>query len=54
MESYTAPIIAAIFIVAVLYSSVGHGGASGRYDHLREVAFKYAFLLDVVGGELGD
>jgi oligopeptidase B len=29
----------------------GHGGASGRYDHLREVAFKYAFLLDVVGGE---
>ncbi|HEY7503484.1 MAG TPA: S9 family peptidase [Gemmatimonadales bacterium] len=27
----------------------GHGGASGRYDHLREVAFKYAFLLDVVG-----
>ncbi len=26
----------------------GHGGASGRYDHLREVAFKYAFLLDVI------
>jgi oligopeptidase B len=30
----------------------GHGGASGRYDHLREVAFKYAFLLDVVGPDL--
>jgi oligopeptidase B len=28
----------------------GHGGASGRYDHLREVAFKYAFLMDTVGG----
>ena len=28
----------------------GHGGASGRYDFLREVAFKYAFLLDVMGG----
>ncbi|HEX6106526.1 MAG TPA: S9 family peptidase [Gemmatimonadales bacterium] len=28
----------------------GHGGASGRYDHLREVAFKYAFLLDVMTG----
>ncbi|MBA3555695.1 MAG: S9 family peptidase, partial [Gemmatimonadales bacterium] len=27
----------------------GHGGASGRYDFLREVAFKYAFLLDVLG-----
>jgi oligopeptidase B len=27
----------------------GHGGASGRYDFLREVAFKYAFLLDVMG-----
>lgn len=27
----------------------GHGGSSGRYDYLREVAFKYAFLLDVLG-----
>lgn len=29
----------------------GHGGASGRYDFLREMAFKYAFLLDVLGIE---
>jgi len=29
----------------------GHGGASGRWDFLREVAFKYAFLLDVLGVE---
>ncbi len=27
----------------------GHGGASGRYDSLREAAFKYAFILDVLG-----
>jgi oligopeptidase B len=27
----------------------GHGGSSGRYDHLREIAFKYAFILDAVG-----
>ena len=27
----------------------GHAGSSGRYDHLREVAFKYAFILDAVG-----
>ena len=27
----------------------GHGGASGRYDALRETAFHYAFLLDVLG-----
>jgi oligopeptidase B len=26
----------------------GHGGASGRYDVLRETAFKYAFILDVL------
>jgi oligopeptidase B len=27
----------------------GHGGASGRYDHLREVAFEYAWLMSQVG-----
>ena len=27
----------------------GHGGSSGRYDVLRERAFRYAFILDAVG-----
>jgi len=27
----------------------GHGGASGRYDYLREIAFDYAFFLTQLG-----
>jgi oligopeptidase B len=29
--------------------AAGHGGASGRYDFLREVAFDYAYLLGQLG-----
>ena len=28
----------------------GHGNASGRYNHLEEVAFEFAFVVDRVRG----
>jgi len=27
----------------------GHGGASGRYDRLRDLAYDYAFILNQFG-----
>jgi len=27
----------------------GHGGASGRYDALKDLAFTYSYVLDQVG-----
>jgi oligopeptidase B len=37
--------------VILLYTNMeaGHGGASGRFEGLREVALHYTFLLDLVG-----
>jgi oligopeptidase B len=29
--------------------SGGHFGSSGRYEHLRETAFEWAFVLDALG-----
>jgi oligopeptidase B len=31
--------------------SAGHGGASGRYDYLKEIALDYAFLMQELGAE---
>jgi len=32
-------------LLLVTNMEAGHGGASGRYDYLKEIAFDYAFLL---------
>jgi oligopeptidase B len=32
-------------LVFKINMGAGHGGASGRYDHFRETAFDYAFVL---------
>jgi oligopeptidase B len=29
----------------------GHGGASGRYDYIREIAFEYSFIFKILGNE---
>jgi oligopeptidase B len=36
-------------LLLVTNMGAGHGGASGRYDYLREWATYYAFLIDVLG-----
>jgi oligopeptidase B len=38
-------------LVFKINMAAGHGGASGRYDYLHEVAFEYAFLLTRLGVE---
>jgi oligopeptidase B len=32
-------------LLLVTNMGAGHGGASGRYDRLREIAFDYTFML---------
>ena len=36
-------------LLLVTNMKAGHGGASGRYDYLKEIAFDYAFLLRELG-----
>ena len=38
-----------VLILKANLSPAGHGGASGRYDRLKESAFDYAFLLTQMG-----
>lgn len=37
--------------IVLLYTNMdsGHGGATGRYDRIKETAFEYAFILDRTG-----
>jgi oligopeptidase B len=37
-------------LLLVTNMAAGHGGSSGRYDHLREIAMDYAFILTFGGG----
>ena len=36
-------------LLLVTNMKAGHGGASGRYDYLKEIAYDYAFLLKELG-----
>jgi oligopeptidase B len=36
-------------LLLVINMHAGHGGASGRYDYLHEIALDYAFMLDQMG-----
>jgi oligopeptidase B len=29
--------------------AAGHGGASGRFDRIKEIAFEYAFMMSQLG-----
>ena len=37
------------FLLKIKMDPAGHGGASGRYDRLRDQAFEYAWMLSEVG-----
>jgi oligopeptidase B len=43
MRTNTTPLL------LVTNMGAGHGGASGRYDHLHEIAYDFAFVLDQLG-----
>jgi oligopeptidase B len=43
---YIAPATPVVFKINM---AAGHGGASGRYDYLREIAFDYAYILTRLG-----
>jgi len=59
METYSVLIILAIFIVAILYSSVGHGGASGYLAVMAllsvapEITRPTALLLNIFVASIG-
>ena len=38
-------------LLLVTNMGAGHGGASGRYDRLREIALDYAFMIQQVAPE---
>ena len=36
-------------ILLKMNMGAGHGGSSGRYERLKETAFRFAFIVDQIG-----
>jgi oligopeptidase B len=39
-------------LLLVTNMDAGHGGSSGRFERLKEIAREYAFLIDILGMDL--
>jgi len=35
-------------MIIITNTDAGHGGAAGRFEHLKEIALEYAFILNLL------